>query len=475
MKKLTLACLLFLAGTSFAQQNPNAKINALVDLSHSFSFYSDGRFATQYLGGQNSAMCWGNLYDFDLSNTNLLVLLACDDKSPYTKQDIATIKNYVKQGGGLVLLGNATQKSQNALASVFGAEFGITSDKSLKANRYTTRKIVSQGKTATLNILKPKAWDILVQDETGVPVLATSSYGKGTVVVGSRSISGSHPNASDSINTTLWKPLLLDVAKGKQIDAAEAYEGRGWDNLGNREVRGKLDISFTDYLKPYADAMFDISARCMPVIEKRMGIPLSPGMGSKIMLLSTDGGGFSSGESIALAVWWGGFPDKEDSMIEFITHESVHSWVLPFAEIWNEPIATYVGNLVMIDMGHKEEGEKRIQDVINRAKASDPDFNLYDVDGKSSKAGVVDLPTDKVNNVHWGKTYWIWEQLRAKNSNIVADYFKAKRQYAVKDKVKTYDANNTVAVMSIATGEDLFPWFRSIGFDVERSKADITF
>ncbi len=39
-------------------------------------------------------------------------------------------------------------------------------------------------------------------------------------------------------------------------------------------------------------------------------------------------------------------------MIELITHETVHSWVLPFNEIWNEPIATYVGNLVMMDMGY---------------------------------------------------------------------------------------------------------------------------
>ena len=69
-------------------------------------------------------------------------------------------------------------------------------------------------------------------------------------------------------------------------------------------------------------------------------------------------------------------------MIEFITHESVHSWVLPFPEIWNEPIATYVGNLVMIDMGHEEEALRRIESTIRRASRIDPTMKIYDLRGK---------------------------------------------------------------------------------------------
>ena len=125
--------------------------------------------------------------------------------------------------------------------------------------------------------------------------------------------------------------------------------------------------------------MSDIAERCIPVIERRMGVPLAPGMGSKIALLATGGGGFSSGDVIALAVWWGDFPKREDSMIEFITHESVHSWVLPLPEVWNEPIATYVGDLVMCDMGYPEEGLKRINAQIESARRFDPDCEAPDI------------------------------------------------------------------------------------------------
>lgn len=481
-KPLLMVMLTLLTIVSVAQNNrkraieKNPTVNALIDLSHSFSFYADGRFATQYLEGQHSAMCWGNLYDFDFKNTNLLILLSCDDRSPYTKKDIAAIKKYVNDGGGLVILGSENLQSQGEMAKIFGAQFSTPTTNQIVAKRYSTLPIENQGNQATtLKLNNLKNWEVIATDSEHVPVLAFRSYGNGRVLVGSRSLAGSHPNASDSINTTLWKPLLLHIAKGKKIDPYRPYNGRGWSDLGNQETRGELDISYNDYLAPYADAMFKISARSMPVIEARMGVPLSKGMGSKIMLLATDGGGFSSGESIALAVWWGGFPDKDDSMIEFITHESVHSWVLPYPEIWNEPIATYVGNLVMIDMGYKEEGERRIAAQIKRAVGSDPNFNLYDTDGKSNKEGVTNLPKEKVNDLHWGKTYWIWEQMRAKNPNVVADYFKAKRKYATRDVVKDYEHNNTVAVMSIAMGEDMFPWFRSIGFDVKREKADIKF
>lgn len=77
--------------------------------------------------------------------------------------------------------------------------------------------------------------------------------------------------------------------------------------------------------------------------------------------------------------------------------------------------------------------------------------------------------------MHWGKSFWIFEQLRKENPDFIADYFKAKREYAVEGKIQKYDENNTVAVMSIAMGKDMFPWFRSIGFDVDRNNAEIKF
>ncbi len=480
----TVLCSLSCNGQRNLRRTPHgATINAMFDLSHQFAFYTDGRFASQYLKGQNTSMNWGNFYDIDFSNVNLLVLLGCDDRSPYSGKDREAIRKYADSNGGLVVLGDPGGKSQGSIAEMFGVEFEGTTSAALTSLRFAPGPVQSQGNATTLKLADPSKWTVLVSDKDNKPVLVMSNTGSKNVVIGSRSIAGSNPDAHDSINVAMWKPLLLDIASHKTVDVSKTTGAKGWNDLGHDETKNGLEISYTDYLAPYADAMFDITARIMPYMEKRMGVPLSGNMGSKIMLLATGGGGFSSGEMIALAVWWGGFPDKEDSMIEFITHESVHSWVLPFAEIWNEPIATYVGNLVMMDMGYAESDKtkgivganERIAACIDRARKADPNFNLYDIDGHSCKEGVADLPKNQVNELHWGKSYWIWEQMRAENPDVVADYFQAKRKYATKEVVTKYDANNTVAVMSIAMGRDMFPWFRSIGFDVDREKAEVKF
>jgi hypothetical protein len=372
-----------------------------------------------------------------------------------------------------VLLGSARDEPQNALARQFGCSFGKPAQKPLKSvDDRIAGEIVGGGDTMELRERKP--WRVLLVDAQDRPVLASRKVGKGMLLVGARGLAGQNPNAQDNINASWWQPLLVEAASGKTVDSGKPFRSRGIGQLEYAEQLGSITLRYSDYLKPYARAMADIYLRCRPVIEKRMGVPLSAGMASEIGLLATGGGGFSSGRTLGLAVFWGGFPDREDSMIEFITHESVHSWVLPFPEIWNEPIATYVGNLVMIDMGHEDEALRRIEATIRRASRIDPTMKIYDLQGKGP-AGTRELDHGEANDIHWGKTYWIFEQLRKENPHIVADYFQAKRRLATPGEIERYDENVTVALLSIAMKRDLFPWFKEHGIDVDRAKSPIGF
>ena len=446
-------------------------VHAVVDLGHQFTFYGDGRFHRQYLSGQTGVTSWGSLFNFDLSNANLLVLLGCDSHLSYSPQDLKAISSFLDSGGGLLLLGSVGDKPQNELAKNFGCEFGGRAKRPLKAaNGSITGEIAGGGDCLQLH--NPKDWDVLISDAADKPVLARKIISRGTLVVGARGLAGSNPDAKDNINAGWWQPLLVKTAAGKTIDPEKPFKGRGLGDLDYTEKIGRLTLHYSDYLKPYAKDMMAIYERSVPVIEKRMGVPLSEGMASEIGLLATGGGGFSSGHMLGLAVFWGDFPQREDSMIEFITHESTHSWVLPFPEIWNEPIATYVGDLVMADMGYKEEGLRRIQNTIERASRIDPTMKLYDIQGKSL-TGAPKLEGGKANDMHWGKTFWIFEQLRQQNPDILAHYFKTKRALAKPGALAHYDANATVAVLSIAMKRDLFPWFRECGFDVDRAKSAI--
>ena len=448
------------------------RIHVVTDLSHEFSFYADNRFHQQYLPGQKWATNWCNLYNFDFSNANLLVLLDCDDRIAYNEKDLNTISDFLHDGGGVVIFGTESSKSQNDLLRTFGAGFtGVAQLPLIGSEAIAQSEFISNG-ASVLSLEKTASWEVLIHDAVDKAVLARKKVGKGTLLVSSRSLAGNHPSARDSINKEMWVPLLQEVASGKSVDPLKAFNSRGIEDLEHNDDHGTFELSYNDYMQPYAEAMVNVYKRSFPYIEKRMGVALSPGMASKITLLATGGGGFSSGSVVALAVWWGGFPDKEDSMIEFLTHESVHSWVLPFAEVWNEPIATYVGNLVMMDMGYGEEALKRIEQTIQRAMKYDPDMKNYDIRGELTGKGE-ELDKGAKNNIHWGKTYWVFEQLRKENPDFLADYFRLKRQYASKDKISEYDMNNTVALLSLAMKKDLFAWFNKHGMPVDKSKADI--
>lgn len=447
-------------------------VHAVTDLSHEFSFYADHRFHRQYLPGQKGVTNWCNLYNFDFTNANLLILLNCDDRINYCDQDLNVINKFLEDGGGVVVFGTESTRAQNELLKIYDVTFESPAREPFSATgRFANQPVVGQG-GSTLKFKNPEKWNVWVSDAENRPMLASSNIGKGTLLVSSRSLAGNNPNAKDSINKEIWRPLLLEIASGKIINPEKYFEDKGIEDLEYNDDHGTFKLSYNDYMKPYADEMVDVYKRSIPFVEKRMGVPLSPGMASQITLLATGGGGFSSGTVVALAVWWGGFPEREDSMIEFLTHEAVHSWVLPFAEVWNEPIATYVGNLVMMDMGYSEEALRRIEQTIARAKKHDPEMKSYDLNGVAIDSSPA-LNDGGKNDIHWGKSYWVFEQLRKENPNFIAEYFKLKRKFATREKIDDYSLNNTVALLSMAVGRDLFDWFNQHGIRVNRSDADI--
>lgn len=449
---------------------PDVLIHAVSDLGHQFSFYADGRFHKQYLPGQPRATCWGALYRYDFSNVNMLLLLGCESRLCYTSKDIETIRQFLKDGGVVVLFAQSGDNPMNQLATELGCTF---KGPARKAYRSVAGLITGpiEGSAHWMEFRSPQGWIPLIEDVDSRPVLAMKRIGQGTLLVAARGLAGSHPSAKDNINAKWWISLLEKIAQSKKVDANKPFRSLGLEKLEHVDDFGSIKVRYSDYLQPYARAMGEIYQRIRPVMRQRLGVPLSDGMASEIGLLATGGGGFSSGRMLGLAVFWGNFPEREDSMIEFISHETTHSWVLPYAEIWNEPIATYVGDLVMMDMGHEAEALRRINAYIERAKRIDPTMKCYDIDGNSLVKEA--LTGNQKNDMHWGKTFWIFEELRKENPDFLADYFIAKRKLVPAGTIKKYDANATVSVVSAAMGRDMFGWFREHGFDVNKAKSEI--
>ncbi len=382
------------------------------------------------------------------------------------------VKALLEGGGGVLLAGNfGTFRDEkvyraNELATAFGAKFlNERAEKPFApAESLEADAVVTSSHPKVIELAVPEKWSVLLEDARGRTLMARRRVGRGSLLVATRSLFGHRPNASDPINAQWVTPLLHDVACRKMV--SEKFKAGKWAEFDNVVKHGQMTLQYSDYLQGEADAVMKIYDRCMPLLEEIMGVPASDGMMGSLLLLPTGGGGFSSGARIGLGIWWGDFPNKEYGMIELIGHEGTHSWVLPFSEpMWNEPIATYVGALLGEKMGHPEEGRRAIQNRIKGARRHDPDMTKLDI------AFGKDVP----NAVMWGKSMWIWEEMRKEKPDIVARYFRAKRRLAVRGKIKKYTPHECVVVLSHAMGRDMFKWFRSLGIAVSAEKSAIPY
>ncbi len=100
---------------------------------------------------------------------------------------------------------------------------------------------------------------------------------------------------------------------------------------------------------------------------------------------------------------------------------------------------------------------------FNGAKRHDPNMDKLDIAHGS------DVP----HVVHMAKPMWIFEQLRKEKPDIVARYFKTKRKLATPKTIKKYTADDSIVVLSIAMGRNLFPWMQSLGVTVDSSQSQL--
>lgn len=449
-----------LATLALVQANPIV-VHSVSDISHEFTFYMDGRFHRQYLEGVGAdARNWGSLHKLDLSNVNLLVIAAGDTRVAFSEKTVAHVQRYVREGGTLALLGSKGQGELplQTVATPFGATFDNTPAQTplTPVGGFAAGPIAFTG-GGTLSLRG--GWRTLIADASGRPMLARLDQGRGHVLVGIRGLFGQRPDASDPINAAWIRPLLVALASTKRIDPSRPPQGQ-FAEL-SRQV-GPLTLEYHEGTERFADAIAKEYAVVRPLLVEITGVEPAPGMITRLLMLPTGGGGFSSGERIAIGAWWGDYPTHRYPMIELIGHEAGHSWVLPYPEpVWNEPIATYLGIQVGKRLG-LPEARQTLDRAIENARKQDPDLDKVDIGAPGAPNGVV-----------WGKTYFLFEELERKfGPGALADYFRTKRTL-LKPGRKGYSLDDCVAVWSRAVGVDLFPWFRSLGIAVSADKTDI--
>ena len=449
-----------LAGLVFAASSPPT-IHSVSDISHEFTFYMDGRFHRQYLEDHGrDARNWGTLSKCDLSNVNLLLLVGGNPRVPYSDGSVAHVVEFVRGGGTLLLMadGAETMPPGQRMAEAFDGRLtaeparkplrgiGEIADRSIEFRRGTVLELGDE-------------WTPLVVDRDDRPVLGSRRFGSGHVVLGSRGLFGRKPDASDPVNAEWITPMLVARAEGKEIDPTRSHRPTRAEL--SRQV-GPLTVEYHEGTEKFADAIYEVYREVRPHLLELTGVEPSPGMIRSLLILPTGGGGFSSGVKIAIGAWWGDYPNRRYPMVELIAHEAGHSWVLPHPEpMWNEPIATWLGIKTGQRMGFPEADETLARQIA-KARRWDPDLDTLDPTAEGARRDVV-----------WGKSYVVFETLEDRfGPRAMGKYFKAKRALVAADRA-SYTMDDCVAVWSRAVGEDLFPWFRSLAFDVDASRTDL--
>jgi hypothetical protein len=444
-----------------AQEPETPRIHSVCDISQEFSFYMDGRFHTQYLQGVGrDARNWGSLERLDLSNVNLLVLSAGDPRIPYREAAIGRIDSFAADGGTVLLMADGAARMPPAAALAARFDAALTAEVARPPARATAdlgiAEIVHRGGTV---LELGERWQALVVDAGDRPLLARRAHGKGTILVGSRGLFGQQPDAKDPINAAWLRPLLVELATRKPIRPALPHRSTWVEH--EREL-GPLTLEFHDGTAPFAARIADEYLAVRPHLVAITGVEPAPGMITRLLVLPTGGGGFSSGERIAIGAFWGDYPERRYPMVELIAHEAGHSWVLPHPEpLWNEPIATWLGIQVGLRM-EMPEARQTLERQIRLGRRHDPDFQRVDPQAEGA-------PRDLV----WGKSYFVFEELERRfGPGAIARYFQTKRRLVAEDRPR-YTLDDCVAVWSRAVGEDLFGWFRSLAFDVDAARTEL--
>lgn len=465
-----VATSLLLASIARTQDDPVEaasphRVHCVCDISQEFTFYMDGRFFRQYLEGRGEdARNWGSLAELDLSNTNLLVLTGGDRRLPYSDASLRHVDAFLEDGGAVLMLLDGKDSPGNALLQRHGASSTDTEAKlPLRATTSLQRlageiEVALEYRQGTC-LEVDDTWSRLVADDESRPLLVRRVVGKGRLLAASRGLFGSNPDASDPINAAWITKMLLHYTAQKPVDAARPHHSTWAEDT---EQLGPLTLEYHDGTAPFAAAIAKEYALVRPHLVAITGVEPHEGMIKKLLVLPTGGGGFSSGERIAIGAWWGDYPKDRYAMVELIGHEAGHSWVLPCPEpLWNEPIATYLGIQVGLRLGMKE-AKQTLDRQIKMARRHDPNF-----DQKNP------LANDANRDLIWGKSYFVFEELERKHGpGALAKYFTQKRAM-LKPSRERYSFDDLVAVWSKAVGEDLFPWFRSLAFEVRAERTGL--
>ncbi|MFP4549140.1 MAG: hypothetical protein ACLFQM_13500 [Fidelibacterota bacterium] len=400
------------------------------------------------------------------------------ESQKYLPAEQAAVVKFVQEGGGIIIMGSTPKTKEDArrwtlnhLLKKFGAEFTATNEKYMDLN------------FPVLNCSDD--WKVTATGETGKPVKARRQFGKGYVVIlGEKEAiipRGHHSKEEKAEKDKIFKDAVLWAAQGKDPINNEFnfYSMSGGGGAIYPELEKQLGRIVVYYTKNQTEELIQTVEEELPsVTEKIFGWLPSPEPEEPMYIILSSGGG--GGWAV------NAFKPRENGLISLdpfgvisiFAHELAHTLAGP-----DNAKGEWAGIAPHHDRGEAHAGwfQGKINAIYNPEflKQSNRNCNAYfeneewlDLDFKKhyeTKEGREKFGKGK----DWTKMWWIWNKLDDKYGPTWYPrwrWVQHTRWMDTPDHKLTWE--EMVADMSIAVGEDLFPFFIETGTSLNHNRLE---
>ena len=422
------------------------------------------------VGGRRPFAWWPNpLY-------NVVITFQADPRAQdYLPEEVEGLKEYVRSGGGLVILGSRVSKREdiekwplNKLAGQFGAGFSSDAD-------------TLDGVTMPVLNLS-SGWEVCRSGVEGKPVLARCEWEKGRVLIvgSSRYLESMKDESSDSSTpesqgAAFVAELITWAAGGSPPAGGEARlptEASGGGPI-YPELTQRIGNVVVYYARNQKAELLECITRDMPLVKSKVEgwLPsVAPDEPMNLILSAGGGGGWAVNAYLPKEV--GIISLTKQGVLSVFAHELAHTMGGP-----PNDEGKLAGNWPDGNQGEAHAGwfQGKAAALPTGKRVSHEPNKLFDFD-KEGNAFDLALP-DSQNREKWGKgkdwtkIWWVWQKLDDRYGPTWYPRWRWVQHTRWKhqpDRRLSWD--ETVEDMSIAVGEDLFPFFRKIGTTLDKER-----
>jgi len=447
----------------------------LIDVAHEFTFAFDAFLPVGYLepNGYQFTKLLATLNSSIIANYDVLVIEQATTNVSFSTDQIVAIKDFVNNGGGLLLVGkgwvwqgmypSSSMDSYplNALAKEFGFKFTI--NYAVKPFAIISHEITTGVNTfenldavaGTLNILSDG--DSIIKDSSGQTIVASRNFGQGRIIVTAEDVFISSPFTGKLLINQLFVKNLFGWLKINMI-AQNTNQPIPYRILPENLVQlGPTKFYYPSALGNRATFLQEKFQQIYIELKNLMEVEITFNL--TIIALSTGGGGYSGGAEIGIGVL-----TEESAVVRIMAHEMTHSWVLPgaFPGSLNEGWASLAAIRVARKMGYQQQADEERSYWERVFRESDPDGTKLDISCMP--------PGPPENQPYMGKAMWVIETLEGTyGSDLMQRFMRIKR--SIND--PTVTMGKFIYYMSKAVYEDLSTFFRNINTTFEKIHASL--